>query len=192
MKKIFTICILFVSICIVAKAEGNEFSKVPKQLSFEAGYRNSFYRHTGLNNPASNGYGWLLDYGWKLSGLNGKRPGVYLTVPIGYSVLYPDNALAQKISMLNYGWAVRHELSTNEKIVPFVGYGLFLNRLYLNGTPGSVTGHQTQFEGGLNFKTSTRLIYFVKLNCSYSSYPKLGDSKSLHFMYADLRAGVRL
>ena len=181
-------------------AQTELISKVPKQISLEFGYRNSFYKNTrlsndgsttGILNNATNGYGFLIDYAWQLSGLNGKKPAVFLSVPIGYSVLLPNDALSKKISMLNYGWTIRHELTTNRKPVPFIGYGLFLNNLRVDGIDGSVTGHQTQFEFGTNFNTDKRLKYFAKIQCSYSSYPKLNDTKSLHFMYADLRVGVR-
>lgn len=111
---------------------------------------------------------------------------------MGYTILLPDNSASKRISMLNYGWTIRHNLATSDKkLIPFVGYGLFLNNLGVMGFNGSVSGHQTQFEGGLNFSTATKLQYFVKLQASYSSYPKLDYAKSLHFMYTDLRFGVR-
>jgi len=104
----------------------------------------------------------------------------------------PDDPTSKRIGMLNYGWTIRHDLATKDKkIIPFVGYGLFLSNMSVAGVPGSVSGHHTQFEGGLNFTTTTKLIYFVKINGSYSSYPRLNYNKSLHFMYADLRVGVR-
>jgi hypothetical protein len=187
--------------------------KIPHQISMEFGYRNSFYQNTYLTtdgtyamldangkilphqvfNRATNGAGILADYAWQLGGLSNKKPAVYLTIPMGYTVLLPDNPSSKRISMLNYGWTIRHNLATNDKkIIPFLGYGLFLNNLAVDGVPGSVSGHQTQFEGGLNFSTATKLQYFVKLQVSYSSYPKLGKAESLHFMYSDLRFGVRL
>ncbi|MHB9141874.1 MAG: hypothetical protein ACYC25_08375 [Paludibacter sp.] len=215
MKKInFLSIIIFLcslSWTSVLAQKDSTIRRVPHQISVEFGYRYSFYTNTELVNDgtyalldasgkvlpyqanmATNGVGILADYGWQLSGLNGKKPAIYLTIPMGYSILLPDNPSSKRISMLNYGWTIRHELATKDKkIIPFVGYGLFLNNLSVEGVPGSVSGHQTQFEGGLNFKTSTKLNYFVKLQASYSSYPKLGLKNSLHFMYLDLRTGVR-
>ena len=203
MKKIFFISIITLLSTIQTSplfAQDFSLSKVPKQISVEFGYRNSFYQNTGLTNDATitglpnnaiNGYGLLVDYAWQLSGFDGKKPAIFLSIPIGYSVLLPSDATSRMVSMLNYGWTIRHELTKNRKIVPFIGYGLFLNNLKPDGIDGSVTGHQTQFEGGVNFNTTKRLKYFVKLQCSYSSYPKLNYAKSLHFMYADLRVGVR-
>jgi len=198
---------------IVSLFSGNVFAqkdstirRIPHQISVEFGYRYSFYQNTYLTtmglyndpanpqtlNSATNGVGILADYGWQLSGLTGKKPAVYLTIPMGYSILLPDNPASKRVSMLNYGWTIRHELAkSSQKIIPFIGYGLFLNNLSVAGVPGSVTGHQTQFEGGLNFRTATKLKYFAKIQVSYSSYPRLDNAKSLHFMYADLRLGVR-
>lgn len=184
---------------------------IPHQISIEFGYRYSFYKNTELVNngtyalldangkvlpyqvnSATSGVGILADYAWQLSGLNGKKPAVYISIPMGYTILLPDYPSSKRVSMLNYGWTIRHELATKDKkIIPFLGYGLFLNNLSIDGVPGSVSGHQTQFEGGVNLKTTTKLNYFVKLQVSYSSYPKLGVKNSLHFMYADLRVGVR-
>lgn len=198
--------IVAVNTSIVFAQKDSAIFKVPHQISVEFGYRYSFYQNTyllsngGYNDPAnpqtlnsaSNGVGILADYAWQLSGLNGKKPAVYLTIPMGYSILLPDNPTSKRVSMLNYGWTIRHELATKDKkIILFIGYGLFLNNLSVDGVQGSVSGHQTQFEGGANFKTNSKLIYFAKLQVSYSSYPKLAYNKSLHFMYLDLRAGVR-
>lgn len=170
--------------------------KVPKQISFEAGYRYVLPVIDRSVNPyvnqTTNGYGFLIDYGWQLSGLNGKKPAVYLSIPIGYAVMLPDNINSRRISMLNYGWTVRHELLKNKRITPFIGYGLLLNTLKEKDTDGSVMGHQTEFELGVNLKTSSKLKYFTKIEYSYTSYPKLGDSKRIHFQYIDLRFGVRL
>ena len=217
MKKyilISTVSLLFsFNSSILFAQKDSTFHKVPHQISVEFGYRNSFYQNTYLTtagsyalfdangkvipnqafNSTTHGASILADYGWQLGGLTGKKPAVYLTIPMGYTMLFSDNPASKRISMLNYGWTIRHNLATSDKkIIPFLGYGLFLNNMSVDGVPGSVSGHQTQFEGGLNFSTTTKLQYFVKLQVSYSSYPKLGYAQSLHFMYADLRFGVRL
>lgn len=199
MNRLTVLLVVTFFLCFqIANLTAQEISiaKVPKQLSMEFGYRNVFtvLDKSTLNtfsNEASHGYGFLFDYAWQLSGLNGKRAAAFITVPIGYTIMMPDNDLNKRITMLNYGWTVRHELGVNRKIIPFLGYGLLLNTLKIDGTLGSVMGHQTQFEGGLNFNTATRLKYFAKLQCSYTSYPKMGAKERIHFMYADLRVGVR-
>lgn len=169
--------------------------KVPKQYSLEFGYRNLFSVIDNSTSPfvnsATHGYGFLFDYAWQLSGLNKKRPAVYLSVPMGYSVLYADNNTSQRISLLSYGWTTRHEFGVNKPITPFVGYGLLLNTLKVKGTQGGVMGHQTQFEGGLNFNTKTKLKYFAKIQYSYASFPRLGVRERIHLQFADLRVGVR-
>ena len=186
-------------------------NKVPKQYSLEFGYRNAFYQagyqygqvntaykgvpimdaNGSAPNQATHGFGFLFDYAWQLSGLNGKRPPVYLSVPMGYTVLFADNASSKRISMLNYGWTTRHELNRNKKFTPFVGYGLLLNTLKIEGVKGGVMGHQTQFDLGVNMNTPTRLKLFAKLQLSYTSYPKLESAVKTHFMFADMRFGVR-
>jgi len=170
-------------------------NKVPKQYSFEVGYRNVFSvidrSSVPFANSATNGYGFLFDYAWQLSGLNGRKPAVYLSVPIGYTKMFADDASSKGISMLSYGWTVRHELGKNKKITPFVGYGLLLNTLKVKDVDGGIMGHQTQFELGVNFKTNSHLKYFAKAQYGYTSYPKLGESKRIHFQFLDVRLGLR-
>jgi hypothetical protein len=110
---------------------------------------------------------------------------------MGYTILLPNDDLSKRISMLNYGWTVRHELSRNKKIIPFVGYGLLLNNLRIDETEGSVFGHQTQFDLGVNFNTNTRWIYFAKIQYSYTSYPQFNEPERIRLHYADLRVGFR-
>ena len=210
LKLLFIFVLIISPIVLFAQKDSVFIKRIPHQISVEFGYRNSFYQNTYLSNAgsyigdpstvsssqtlnsATHGVGILVDYAWQLGGFDNKKPAIYLSIPMGYSILFSDNQASKRISMLNYGWTIRHDLATKDKkIIPFVGYGLFLNNLSIEGVPGSVSGHQTQFEGGLNFNISTKLLYFVKLQGSYSSYPKLGNAKSLHFMYADLRVGVR-
>lgn len=169
--------------------------KVPKQYSLEFGYRNLFSvidnSVSPFVNSASHGYGFLFDYAWQLGGLNKKRPAIFLSVPMGYTVLMPDNSTSKRVSMLNYGWTTRHELAVNKPVIPYVSYGLLLNTLKIDGTPGGLMGHQTQFEGGLNFNTKSRLKYFAKVQYSYTSYQKLGARERIHLQFADVRVGVR-
>ncbi|MDD4490453.1 MAG: outer membrane beta-barrel protein [Paludibacter sp.] len=185
--------LLFISLLITStliSTHAQTFKKVPKQYSLEIGPRNLFsHRNITLNN--SLGFGGLFDYAWQLSGFDGKKNKSFISVPMGYTVLPGNDASTERISMLNYGWTVRHELSRNKKITPFVGYGLFLNDLKIKGTEGSVFGHQTEFDFGLNFNTRTRLKYFVKLQYSYTSYPQFNEPQRIKLHYADLRLGVR-
>lgn len=194
-SKFWALLILINVYSVFVSAQENNKGKVPKQYSFELGYRYALpvidNSNVLLGNSATNGYGFLVDYAWQLSGLNANKPAVYISVPIGYSILLPENSASNRTSMLNYGWTVRHEFGVKKKVTPFAGYGLLLNTLKVEGTEGSVMGHQTQFEFGTNFNTGTRLKYFAKIQYSYTSYPKLGDSKRIHFQFIDVRAGVR-
>jgi opacity protein-like surface antigen len=105
--------------------------------------------------------------------------------------LLPDNNISQRASMLNYGWAIRHELTKNKVFTPFVGYGLFLNTLKIQDVEGGIMGHQTQFDFGTDYKISSKLKLFAKLQYSYTSYPKPEHDKRLHYQFLDVRVGVR-
>lgn len=192
MKNQLIILLITYSVFAVEAQEKQPIFKIPKQFSFEIGYRNVFSQSNMIdNNKASNGYGLLLDYAWQLSGFNGKRAKSFITVPLGYTIMMADNSTSKSVHMLNYGWTVRHELTTGKKIVPFLGYGLLLNNMRITDTDGSLFGHQTQFEVGTNFNTSTRLKYYAKLEYCYTSYPQFEQTERIRLHYIDLRAGIR-
>lgn len=186
-------CLIFTFILISSvlfPTHTQTFKKVPKQYSFEIGPRYLF-SHSNITLNNSMGFGGLFDYAWQLSGFDGTKNASFISVPMGYTILPGNDAATERISMLNYGWTVRHELARNKKMIPYVGYGLFLNDLKIKGTEGSVFGHQTEFDFGLNFNTSTRLIYFVKLQYSYTSYPRFNEPERIKLHYADIRLGMR-
>ncbi|HRZ98179.1 MAG TPA: hypothetical protein P5084_11535 [Paludibacter sp.] len=198
MRKNIFYSFLIISIFLLSStlsAQEKIIYKAPKQISFEGGYRYvlPIVDHSNVlgGNSATNGYGFLFDYAWQLGGLNGKKPGIFLSVPMGYTIMLPDNNESKRVSMLNYGWTIRHELTKNKLFTPFLGYGLLLNTLKIKGTDGGVMGHQTQFELGTNLNTNTRLKYFAKIQYSYTSYPKLEDDKRMHFQFVDVRVGAR-
>ena len=180
--------VLFFSITLLAQS--STLLKAPKEYSFEMGYRNLFGQ-SNFTNKTTHGYGMLFDYAWQLSGFNGNKNKSYISVPMGYTVLMPDNIASKSVHMLNYGWTVRHELGRNKPVIPFVGYGLLLNNMRITDTEGSLFGHQTQFDFGFNFKTSKRLRYFAKIEYSYTSYPQFNEPERIRLHYADLRVGVR-
>ena len=183
-----TLAIIVFSFTI--SAQEKTLLKAPKQYSFEIGYRNIFGQSNFTNNT-THGYGMLLDYAWQLSGFDGTKNKSFISVPMGYTILSADNAGSNNIHMLNYGWTVRHELSRNKKIIPFIGYGLLLNNMRQTGIDGSLFGHQTQFDLGVNFKTKTRLQYFAKIEYSYTSYPQFNEPERIRLHFADLRIGLR-
>lgn len=190
MKKIILSIFVLANLAIFAQDSTIVFKKVPKEYSFEAGYRRVFSQ-SNVTNSASSGYGVLFDYAWQLSGFDGSKPASFISVPMGYTVLMPDNPAQVRTSMLNYGWTVRHEFKKVARWMPFVGYGLLLNTLRFDGTEGSIFGHQTQFEFGYNYQTSARLQYFAKIQYSYTSYPQLNEPERIKYHYADLRVGLR-
>ncbi|MDX9747046.1 MAG: hypothetical protein RBT57_00950 [Paludibacter sp.] len=190
MKEFFLALLLFSGFTAVAQVSGSVTRKVPKEYSLEVGYRYVFHQ-TRIDNKASQGYGALFDYAWQLSGFDGTKAKSFISVPMGYTIMLPDDPSQKRITMLNYGWTVRHELKKQARWMPFVGYGLFLNTLRFEGIDGGVFGHQTQFDFGYNFNTSSRLQYFAKLQYSYTSYPQLNESERIKYHYADIRLGVR-
>lgn len=145
MKKYFILNILLLKLLLQAKAGSGE--KPSKQYSFELGYHHIVHSDFGYNNS---GISTLFDYAWKLSGSEHKK-NIYLSIPIGYSYLFTDNnANGFDIKTLVYGWTVRHELTKTNTMIPFIGYALLLNQLSMERTEGSIFGHNTKFETGMN------------------------------------------
>jgi hypothetical protein len=189
MKTLFIISLL-ISIFGTAIPQSG-MVKVPKQISLEAGYRNNFYIDN-IDSIARNGLSFAFDYAWQLSGLDKSRPAVYLSVPLGYEIMPGSNANSKKsASFLFYGWSIRHELAVGRKMIPYLGYGLLLNRIYINDTEGSAMGHQTRFEFGINLPTSEKTIFFSRVDYSYTSYPSLGNDEKIKLHALGLKAGVR-
>jgi hypothetical protein len=190
MKKISIIITAILCMTSHQLVQSQARTKSPKQYSFEMGPRNLF-AHSNITMNNTRGYGALIDYAWQLSGFDGSKNASYISTPMGYTILFPNDEQSQRMSMLNYGWTVRHELSRNKKFIPFVGYGLLLNKLKIRGTDGSLFGHQTQFDLGVNYNTSTKLILFAKFQYSYTSYPQFNESVRIKLHYTDLRVGFR-
>jgi hypothetical protein len=188
-KNILTLTIVLIfSLTILAQEK--TLVKAPKQYSFEIGYRNIFSQSNFLN-KTTHGYGMLFDYAWQLSGFDGTKNKSFISVPMGYSIMSADNSSSNNIHMLNYGWTVRHELLRDKKAIPFIGYGLLINNMRQTGIEGSLFGHQTQFDLGVNFKTKTRMQYFAKIEYSYTSYPQFNEPERIRLHFADLRIGMR-
>lgn len=174
----------------IVSAQQTSLKKVPKQISFELGYRN-LLSVKNLNTDVKHGTGFLLDYAWQLSGLDGSKPAAYISVPLGYTSMIPGSDTSNELSMLCYGWTVRHQLAKDKKWIPYLGYGLLLNKIRESHRDGSVMGHQTQFEFGYNIKTTRRLQYLIKIQYSYSSYPQLDEKEKIKAHFFDIRAGIR-
>lgn len=182
--------LFFIFLIIQAKSQSEADFKIPKQMSFEIGYRNIISAKR-IEGYSSNGAGALFDYAWKLKGFDGNKNGVYLSVPIGYSYLPKQETTGYNLSMLNYGWTVRHEFGKKRKLIPFLSYSLFLNHVFRSDKEGSVIGHQTQFDFGYDIKTNKKMRYFAKLTYSYSSYPEFDEPEKIILHFCDFRVGVR-
>lgn len=163
--------------------------KSPKQFSFTAGYRRDL--SSNFTNKTSTGYNLEAEVAWKVSGFF-KKSAVYFGVPLGYTYSVADTENDLNSYTLFYGWIVRHEIGRDKKTIPFLGYGLLLNQLRIDNTDGSVFGHQTRFEFGLNRQLKKKLFIFAKLEYSYARFPSLGTSTSNKSQFIALKLGVRI
>ncbi len=188
MKKIFFITLLATLFSSSVFSQDLKKDAVPKQYSFELGGR--YIAASSFDNKASAGGTFLFDYAWQLSGFT-RSNASFISVPLGYTILLPDTKDDKQMAILSYGWTVRHEIGYEKKVIPFFSYSLLLNQLRISGTEGAVFGHQTKFDFGINFKTSTRIQYFTKVEYSFTRYPKLGTASSQRMHVAELKFGFR-
>lgn len=188
MKHVLLYILIGISMPLFAQ-QSDIMDKVPKQMSFELGGR---YLHSNtFSNKVVYGYSAMFEYGWQLSGFV-KKKSVFITVPVGYAIMPAATGDTNRdMHILSYGWSVRHELTKNKRITPFIGYALLLNQVSFVGIKGLVMGHQTRFEGGVNFNIKKRIIPFAKYEYTYSSYPFLGVKKRSALQYSELKIGIR-
>lgn len=188
MKTTSIIIILILSSGFSLQAQSLDHDKVPKEYSLEIGQR--YISSSKFDNKASIGNTILFDYAWQLSGFN-KKSASYISVPLGYTMLRPDSDTDSKMSILSYGWTVRHEIGRDKKAIPFFGYSLLLNQLRQKGVDGSIFGHQTKFDFGYNFNSTGKVKYFTKAEYSYTRFPRWGHDNSYNMHSWELKLGLR-
>lgn len=181
--------LLFAGNLASAQSKIDSNDRVNKYFSFEIGPKINI--RTSPDSLAGNGGGIMLDYGWQVSGFNGKKCRSYLSVPLGYSIIV-DNKNHNRGSLLNYGWAVTHELSKDSNNVPFIGYGLLLNQYRFDEIDGSIFGHQSKFEFGINHYLSNKWVLYGKLDYSYLRFPSLYESKSRTIHQFEVKFGAKI
>ncbi len=186
MKRIFIV--LMIALPFLAQGQDSIMKRVPKQISLEAGYRR--ISGSDITNKASNGYSVLLDYAWQLSGFHGGHAS-YISIPLGYTQMMPDNDSSNAVRVISYGWTVRHELKAQKGWVPYFGYGLMLNNYGEKGVDGHQFAHQTRFSFGLNNYNSSNFHPYAELDYSMTYYPQWGIKKSLSYKFVELKIGVR-
>ncbi len=187
-KPIFGILfILLIDISLVA--QDTIMEKSPKQYTFAAAYRRNI--SSDFVNEADNGFNLTAEIAWKVSGFH-KKSAAYFGVPLGYNYSLANSESDQNTSSLFYGWIVRHEIGRNKKVIPFFGYGLLLNQFRIENTEGSVFGHQTRFEFGLNKHLKKKICLFAKLEYSFARFPSLGNSSSNKVHFIEVKTGVRI
>lgn len=162
------------------------FERVPKQYALETG---GIYAHKNeVSQVKSPGVIVMFDYSWQLSGLDGSRAASFISVPIGYTYFTEDPT----VSILSYGWTIRHNLLKKRSILPFLGYGLLLNQLSFKPEKGKRFGHQTRFDVGCEWKTERPIHLFSKIEWSMTRFPdRLTDDSDWLYSLA-LKVGVRL
>jgi len=185
MMKKYLLIILLASFFTQINAQNEtQMEHVPKQYSVELGYRYNFDNPMGYN---SMGYSLLFDYAWQLSGFKNKK-AAFISVPLGYTYFAKQgNNLAMRL--LSYGWTVRHELAKDKKIIPFLNYGLLLNKINFEGTDGALMGHKTMLGGGINISMG-KLKTFVRLDYNYTTFYQLNADK-IKLQGTEFAVGVR-
>lgn len=162
------------------------FERVPKQYSLALG---SVYGHKNeVSGEKMPGATVMFDYSWQLSGLDGSRASSFITVPIGYTYFKSN----PQISILSYGWTIRHNLLKKKPIIPFLGYGLLLNQLKDERDKGKRFGHQTRFDAGCEWLLDKPLHLFTKVEWSMTRFPERTSEESDWLYTVALKVGVRL
>lgn len=160
--------------------------KAPKEKSISIGY-SSIIKNT-IDSISSTGISLEFDYAWKLSGYN-KKPAAYISVPIGYTSFTLDNN--KHFSLLYYGWTVRHELTKDKKVTPYLGYSLLLNQLRMIDVDGSMMGHQTKFELGGNLELANNKKVHLSLSYSLYRFPQLERENTNKMQNIEFKTGFR-
>lgn len=182
--------VLIVLVFISLNVQSQELEKAPKQISVELGYRYMLSNDL-VPDGGSAGYGFMIDYAWKLSGYTPSKRAVYLSVPLGYTIL-PGSTTGPSQRMLNYGWAVRHMIGKGQVVQPYVGYGLLLNQVSVEDREGQLFGHQTRFALGSNFNHGSLITPYITVEYSMARHPQLDIAESSWLHFIELKAGIRI
>lgn len=182
--------ILLTAIGVISFAQNNMDSsdRVHKYFSLEIGPKINI--RSTPDTLAGSGGAIMLEYGWQVSGFNGKKCRSFISIPLGYSMI-SDNKNHNSSTILNYGVAITHELTKDTNNVPFIGYALLLNQQRFDGIKGSVFGHQSRFEFGVNHYISNKWVLYGKLGYSYCRFPSLYASKSNQLHQIEVKFGAK-
>ncbi len=177
--------------CLMAAnmLNAQEMDRVPKQLSFEAGYR--YVVSSEFDNNAPQGYTFVFDYAWQLSGFH-KKKASFISVPIAYTIMPAGSISDQAVKIISYGWTVRHNLARDKNVIPWMGYALLLNQYKQTDVEGKVFGHQTRFTFGADFKSFGRFTPYLSIDYSMTNFPVWGEKESKQFNHMGLKLGLRL
>lgn len=186
-KKILTTLLL--AFLINTLSFSQEFEVVPKVGAIEAGIR--FIPHSSFGIKP---IGWNVqaDMAWQVSGFK-EKAAAFISVPLGFGKFNGGGAdTSLNATTLHYGWTIRHNLARDKKFIPFVGYSLLLNQLWLKGTEGHTIGHETRFDFGFDIHPEKiKLVYMIKIEYSHITYPSLGKENSDRIEIFSLKSGIR-
>ncbi len=168
------------------KIDSND--RVNKYVSLDFGPKINI--GTSPDTLAGTGGGAMIEYGWQVSGFHEKKCRSFISVPLGYS-WSTDNKNHDQSFILNYGFAITHELTKDTNNIPFIGYGLLLNQYRFDGIKGSIFGHQSRFEFGINHYVSRKFVLYGKLDYSYCRFPSLYESKSRSLQQIEIKFGAK-
>lgn len=182
--------ILFLLFTSVVKSQNkiDTMDRVNKFIGIEIGPKMNL--KASPDTLAGSGFGVMIEYGWQVSGFNGKKKRSFISVPLGYSYII-DNKNKEMGRQLNYGWAVTHELTKDTNFIPFIGYGLLLNQYTYENMKGSIFGHQSKFEFGINYYLNNRWVFYGKLDYSYLRFPIYNENKSSSIHQAEVKFGIK-
>ena len=188
-KLLLILLFTFTGLGAFAQNKIDSSDRVNKYFSFEIGPKINI--GTTPDTLAGSGGGIMIEYGWQVSGFNGKKCRSFISVPLGYSLI-ADNKNHENSFLLNYGISITHELTRDTNNVPFIGYSLLLNQYRFDEIKGSIFGHQSRFEFGINHYTSSKFVLYGKLDYSYCRFPSLYESKSKSLHQIEIKFGAKL
>ncbi len=185
---LLTLLIVISSHLIFSQNQIDTSDRVTQFMSLEIGPKINIKSQP--DTLSGTGFGAMIHYGWQLSGFKEKKRKTYLSIPIGFSYIV-DNKNREVSRQMNYGCAITHELTKDTNYIPFIGYGLLLNQYFFDGINGSIFGHQSRFEFGIDYHVTKKLDLFGKLDYNYIFFPGFNNIKSKMLHQFEIKFGAK-
>lgn len=189
MKNILTTIFIFISIITIEAQQNTPFFRIPRIKTFEAGYK--YLPENSFSKTTVHGETFWFDYAWQLRGFDSTKNAVYISIPLGLTLLQ-GNDIDADIHILEYGWTIRHNILRNRKWIPWIGYALLLNNVQIYDRSGSLFGHQTRLEIGITHnKPKKHLNPLFKIEYGYARFPQFNETKSNVIQHITIKVGFR-